>query len=72
MGGYGNEMHKCGHREAQEKCPAYLPKNETPGKVNLTCIWYRKDYLGKEVNNGGSICTKSLQKDATGVHIEGS
>lgn len=63
-------MHKCGHIESQELCPAYMPKCERPEMENLTCIWYRKDYLGQEVNNSGSICTKSIQREATGVYLE--
>ena len=63
-------MWKCGHRGSQEKCPAYLPKCDRPGAVNMTCIWFRKDYLGHDENHSGSICTKSLKKDVTGVHLE--
>jgi len=39
-----------------------------PGKVNLVCWWYRKDYLGCEKNDSGSICTKSINSGVTGVY----
>ena len=61
-------MHKCGHLDEQEKCPKYQPKCDKPGKVNLVCLWYRKDYLGCEKNDSGSICTKSINSGVTGVY----
>ena len=60
-------MHRCGHRGSQEKCPAYLPKNDKPGNVDLTCIWLRKHFWMDD-GDYGDICTKAIQKDATGVY----
>ena len=68
LGGAKSEMNECGHRGEQERCPKYEPKCSIPGKVNMTCIWFRKDYLGCELNNGGSICTKSIDKGTVGVY----
>jgi hypothetical protein len=48
------EMKKCGYEGESEKCPNYLAKRETHGRVNLTCLWFLQDFLGR---NGGSICT---------------
>jgi len=45
-------MTRC-MEEEQEKCPLYQAKRSEPGHVDLTCLYYRKDYLGK---NGGDIC----------------
>ena len=67
MAYFGSEMHKCGYPGEQEKCPKYKAKCDIPGKVNLTCFWFRKDWLGR---NGGSICTKALKKDEKGVYKE--
>lgn len=34
--------------EDQEKCPHYDPKNTKPGHVDLTCLHWRTDLLGKD------------------------
>ena len=47
------DMKRCMEDE-QEKCPYYEAKCSRPGHVDLTCLYYRKDFLGK---NGGDICT---------------
>ena len=62
-------MHQCGFKGEQEKCPEYRARCDKPGRVDMTCLWYRRDYLGK---NGGSICTKALDKETVGVYKEGT
>jgi hypothetical protein len=52
-------MKKCDYRGEQEKCPNYRPKCEVVGKVDLTCLNFRKDHLGE---NGGSICDGEFYK----------
>jgi len=64
-------MHRCGYREEMEKCPAYQPKCELHGRVNMICIWFRKDFWDDD-KNGGSICTKSMQKGVTEIYERGS
>ena len=65
-------MHECGFIGEQEKCPKYIPKCSKPGRVNLICLWFSKNYLGIETNNGGSICTKSLDKGVNGIYKSGT
>ena len=54
-------MKRCEYPGEQEKCVNYQPKDETPGKADLTCIYWRRDYLG---HNGGSICDQEWKEKA--------
>ena len=47
------QMRKCEHQEEQEKCDQYVAKCDKPKKVDMTCLFYMKDFLGTD---GGSIC----------------
>ena len=40
--------------EQQEKCPEYKETCSRPGMVDLTCLYWRKDYLGK----GKDLCDR--------------
>ena len=40
-------MKRC-LEEAQEKCPWYEAKNNKVGKVDLTCLYWRKEFGGIE------------------------
>ena len=46
-------MKECSFSGEQEKCPHYEKKCDELGKVDLTCRYFRENFLGK---NGGSIC----------------
>ena len=54
-------MKVCEYDE-QEKCPDYEEKCSVPGRVDLTCTYWRHDYLGK---NGGDVCTVPPKKYET-------
>jgi hypothetical protein len=48
------EMKKCLFQGEQEKCSDYKAKSEKHGHVDLTCLWFMRDFLGK--GGDGSIC----------------
>ena len=55
MGLMNGKMKRCDCDE-QEKCPFYAAKcSGRPGYIDLTCLFYRKNYLNS--NGSGHICT---------------
>jgi len=46
---YRNEMNtrlkQCKHSDEMEKCPQYKEKCSRPGYVDLTCWWWREDFV---------------------------